>query len=115
VTAAVTPLIATLTCSNPVRHAPVVHVVEAHHSPPKAWRAVLLAADANVDQSWWRLVGLCGNCHSATHQLLDAYVRGGGVPPAAVLRSYSPFIRSLAGECWARRPSDKPPYTLAGE
>lgn len=100
-------------CSNPVRHLPTLHGIEAHHHPPKAWRAVILAADPNADQSWWKLVDLCGNCHFATHQLLNAYVHAGATPAASVTRTYSAALRDLAAECWDKRSSDKMPYTLA--
>lgn len=100
------------TCSNGARWHPRLHVVESHHHPPKAWRTVILAADPQADQSWWRLIPLCGICHSETHSIMDAYVHAAGPPAPAVTSTYSRYVRPLAAECWAHRPSDKPPYTL---
>lgn len=94
------------TCANPVRHAPAVHGLDAHHHPPKAWRALLPA------QPWWEIVALCPNCHRDYHDLLDAHVRAGGVPPASTTKGYSRYVRALVAQAWADRPAGRPPYTL---
>lgn len=97
------------TCSNPVRHMPRVHLAEKHHHPPTAWRKLM----TDTDQSWWRTVPLCGNCHDGQyHQLLDHHVRAGDVPAASVTRTYSRYVRALVAEAWANKPPGKPPYTM---
>lgn len=102
-------------CSNPARWHPTMHTHQDHHHPPKAFRAVLLAADPGVDQSWWKVIPLCGLDHDETHDLLNAYVHARGVPPMSLRRSYSPYVRALVAEAWEHRPSDTPPYTLTSQ
>ncbi len=102
-------------CSNPATWHPRLHVVEAHHHPPKAYRSVILAADPGADQSWWRLIDLCGICHSELHSLLNAYVHAAGTPAAAVVNAYSRYLRPLAAETWTRTDHSGAahlPYTL---
>lgn len=100
------------TCANPASWHPTLHTIQRHHHPPLSWRDKLRAANPAVDQSWWKVVPLCGIDHDEVHALLDAHVRFHGVPPWALRRTYSVFARKLAAECWASRPSDSPPYTL---
>lgn len=99
-------------CANGAGWHPTLHARQSHHHPPTAWRKLLLAADPEVDQSWWRIVPLCGIDHDEYHTLLDAHVRARGVPPASVTRTYGRFVRALVAEAWQHRPSDRPPYTL---
>lgn len=98
-------------CSNPATWHPTLHVHQNHHHPPLSWRRDMLAADAGLDQTWWRIIPLCGLCHDEYHTLLNSYVRNGGWPPYAERRTYSRFIQALVEQAWVRRPSDKPPYT----
>ena len=100
-------------CSNPVTHTPTVHMVEQHHTPPTSWRRLLLEADPLADQSWWRTIPLCSNCHHGQyHRLLDDHIRHAGVPPWELRRTFSVYIRPLVAEAWNHRPSDRPPFTL---
>lgn len=92
-------------CANPIQHRPRTHAVDGAHHPPKAWQAQLLADDSTTDQSWWRIVILCPSEHRDYHDLLDAHVRTGGIPPWSVRRTYSPYIRALVAEAWASRPA----------
>lgn len=99
-------------CENDTSWHPTLHVIERHHHPPTSWQRLLLAADPGVDQSWWRIVKLCGIDHSEYHTLLDAHVRARGVPAGSITRTYGRFVRRLVAEAWEHRPSDSPPYTL---
>ena len=98
-------------CTNPTSWHPTLHCHQKHHHPPLSWRRDILAADAEVDQSWWRIVPLCGLCHDEYHTLLNAHVRVAGVPPYVDRRTYSLFVQRLVAEAWARRPPGKPPWT----
>ena len=99
------------TCQNGAGWHPTLHVIEKHHHPPTAYRKLLLSADPDVDQSWWRIVGLCPIDHSETHTLLDAHVRAKGVPAGSITRTYGRFVRALVAEAWEHRPTS-PPYTM---
>lgn len=94
-----------LRCSNPARWHPTLHRVEDHHNPPRSWTA--------DDGASSEMVTLCGLCHNEVHACLDLFVHAGGPPAAAGTKTYSPFIRALAGRAWDRRIPGQTPYTLA--
>lgn len=56
---------------------------------------------------------ICPNTHTATHRLLNEYVRAGGDPGWEVRRQFGPYSRELALRAWMNRPSDRPPFTIA--
>jgi hypothetical protein len=99
-------------CANPATWHPTMHCRQQHHHPPLSWRRDMAAAGP-TDESWWRIIPLCGLCHDEYHTLLNGHVRAGGPPPYAERRTYSLFIQRLVAEAWASRPSTKPPYTEA--
>ncbi|MCA1571982.1 MAG: hypothetical protein LC798_17055 [Chloroflexi bacterium] len=98
-------------CANPAGWHPTLHTINRHHHPPLSWREKL--TEGGDDGAWWRVVDLCGICHDETHTLLNLYVKAGGVPAWSVRRTYSPFVRDLVSEAWAKRPTGRLPYTIA--
>lgn len=85
------------------QHVPEVHALASHHILPKSW--------GGPDGPENRVV-LCPSTHENVHQLLNKYVKRGGVPEWSVRRVYGVYARDLAARAWAQRPSDKPPYTV---
>lgn len=82
-------------------HSPATYVPADHHVIPQSWGGQTVRSN---------LVRLCPNAHTATHRLLDTYVRAGGDPGWDTLRHFSPYIRHLAAVAWANRPP-KPTIT----
>lgn len=85
------------------QHVPEVHAFCTHHILPKSWGGPDTVANKVV---------LCPSTHENVHQLLNRYVKLGGVPPWSVRRIYGVYARDLATAAWDQRPSDKPPYTI---
>lgn len=84
-------------CSCVADHSPHAYVPTVHHIQPRSWGGPTI--DAN-------LVTLCPNAHTATHRLLDDYVRAGGDPGWDTRQHFSSYIRSLAAHAWLKRPAD---------
>lgn len=100
-------------CSNPAQWHPTMHTRQKHHHPPLAWRRVILNQNGNADDSWWRLIDMCGLCHDEYHTLLNAYVKLGKAPTGPEMRTYSPYIKNLVAEVWKHKPEGKLPYTIS--
>lgn len=77
-------------------HSPTAYVPTQHHILPRSWHGETI--DIN-------LVTLCPNAHTATHRLIDDYVRAGGDPGWETRCHFSPFIRELALRAWEQRPA----------
>ncbi|MCA1569285.1 MAG: hypothetical protein LC798_02975 [Chloroflexi bacterium] len=103
------------TCANPTDWHPTLHTIQRHHQPPLSWRRAILNYDPEADQSWWRVIPLCGLDHDEYHTLLNAYARADGTPPYAELRTYGLFVRALVAEAWARGrvPGQRMPWTAS--
>jgi hypothetical protein len=89
-------------CTCVATHSPVAYVPHRHHIRPRSWGGPD-AAD--------NLIVLCPNTHTATHRLLDEYVRHGGDPGWEVRRQFGFLARALALRAWNERPSERPPLT----
>lgn len=92
-------------CQCVKNHNPLPHTVQVHHVVPQSW----LKKGAAPTTS--ETVPLCGTAHDSIHQLLNEYVHHNGRPPWAVRRRFSPYLRQLAEDAWANKPSGKVPYT----
>ena len=82
-------------------HSPAAYVPTRHHVVPQSWNGP--TTDAN-------LVTLCPSSHTATHRLLDEYVRANGDPGWETKRHFGAYVRGLALRAWEQRP-DKPTIT----
>ncbi|MGZ4663577.1 MAG: HNH endonuclease [Frankiaceae bacterium] len=85
------------------QHSPSAYVPNVHHAIPQSW-----GGQTTPDN----LVVLCPNSHTATHRLIDAYVRAGGDPGPVVRRGYNRLVRDLAARAWAGRPAHPTPTSL---
>jgi hypothetical protein len=85
-------------------HCPASYTTITHHILPKSW------GGQDVPEN---KVEVCANTHDSIHEILNQYVHLGGKPPETWLQHYNAMARRLAADAWARRPSDKPPYTTA--
>lgn len=83
------------------QHVPATYVPAKHHIVPESWGGPTIKTN---------LVLICPNTHTATHRLIDSYVRTGGDPGWEVRRHFSPYIRDLAARAWAGRP-ERPTIT----
>lgn len=92
-------------CRNPVLHRPRPWSTQTHHVVPQSW--------VRKGSREGRLVELCGMCHDLAHDLLNLLVRHNGVVPWQVERHFPVFIREIAYEAWAERPTGKVPVTLS--
>lgn len=90
-------------CACVATHSPVSYVPHRHHVIPKSWDGPDIESN---------IVTICPNTHTATHRLLNEYVRQGGEPSWEYRRQFGPYVRALAARGWAGRP-EKPTYTLA--
>ena len=88
-------------CACVAQHSPAAYVGALHHILPQSWNGKTVAAN---------LVMLCPNAHTATHRLIDSYVRAKGDPGWEVRQHFSPFVRDLALRAWEQRP-DVPSIT----
>lgn len=88
-------------CECVADHSPAAFVPAQHHVLPQSWGGLTVPTN---------LVWLCPNAHTATHRLVDEYVRHHGDPGWETRRRYSPFVRDLAARAWAQRPA-KPTLT----
>ena len=82
-------------CECVTAHSPAAYVGAQHHVLPQSWGGQTTKAN---------LVWLCPNAHTATHRLIDSYVRAKGDPGWEVSRHFSPFVRDLAARAWNQRP-----------
>lgn len=89
-------------CECVATHAPAAYVPVRHHVQPQSWGGPTVPGN---------LVVLCPNTHTATHRLIDEYVRAGGDPGWEVRRLFSRTSRALAVRAWEARPVS-PTYTL---
>lgn len=90
-------------CGCVEEHEPRAYVPNRHHIKPESW------GGPTTDEN---LVTLCPNTHTATHRLIDEYVRTGGIPPWSTREHFGPLARALAEKAWELRPSDRPPLTM---
>lgn len=90
-------------CQCVTEHSPTAYVTNQHHIVPQSWGGQTVATN---------LIPICPNTHTAVHELMNAYVHAGGLPPWEIRQHYSTFVRDLAAYAWARRPNDHPPYTV---
>ena len=84
-------------CECVSEHSPAAFVPTYHHILPQSWDGPTVPEN---------MVWLCPNAHTATHRLIDEYVRADGDPGWAVRQHFSPFVRDLALRAWEQRPSD---------
>ena len=84
-------------CGCVAEHSPTAFVPTYHHILPQSW------GGPSVPEN---MVWLCPNAHTATHRLIDDYVRAGGDPGWDVRQHFSPFVRGLALRAWEQRPTD---------
>lgn len=82
-------------CECVQNHSPRNYVPNDHHILPQSWGGRTVKAN---------LIRICANTHTATHHLLDEYVRAGGDPGWEVRRRYGILARELAARAWAQRP-----------
>lgn len=82
-------------------HAPATYVAVRHHIVPQSWGGPTVE---------WNLVTICPNTHTATHRLIDEYVRAAGDPGWAVRRQFGALAQFLAKSAWDKRP-DTPTIT----
>jgi hypothetical protein len=75
-------------------HAPAAYVPALHHILPQSWGGRTVKAN---------LVLLCPNSHTATHRLLDNFVRAGGTE-GVDMRHFGPYARQHALQAWEQRP-----------
>ena len=83
-------------CECVAAHSPATFIPAKHHILPQSWGGLTIEAN---------LVWLCPNAHTATHRLIDTYVRVNGDPGWVERRRYSSFVRDLAARAWAQRPA----------
>ena len=84
-------------------HSPAAYVPALHHILPQSWGGQTVPEN---------LVMLCPSSHTATHRLIDEYVRAGGDPGWEVRRKFGVYVRTLARTAWDQRPH-KPNITSA--
>lgn len=77
-------------------HLPAAYVGALHHVLPQSWGGQTVPGN---------LVMLCPNSHTATHRLIDEYVRAGGDPGWEVRRHFGVYVRTLALRAWQQRPA----------
>jgi hypothetical protein len=58
---------------------------------------------------------ICPNTHTATHRLIDEYVRAGGDPGWEVRRHFGVYVRELARFAWDHRPPKPTITSLTGD
>lgn len=89
-------------CGCVEQHVPAAYVPEDHHIKPESWGGTRIPEN---------LVRICPNTHTATHRLIDEYVREGGLPPWETRKHFGATARLLAAKAWDQRP-DVPTLTL---
>ena len=89
-------------CTCVATHSPAAYVVAKHHIKPQSWGGLTVPSN---------LIDICPNTHTATHRLLDDYVRNGGDPGWEARRKFGVLARALALKAWEQRPSDNPGIT----
>lgn len=82
-------------CACVATHSPAAYVPAKHHALPQSWGGQTVPSN---------LVMLCPNAHTATHRLIDEYVRAGGDPGWETRRHFSAYVRDLALRAWEQRP-----------
>lgn len=92
-------------CGCVAEHSPKAFVPTNHHIVPESWEG------SGED---WNRIWLCPNTHTATHRLIDDYVRAGGEPGWEIRQHFSPFVRDLAERAWAGRPENPTITSLEG-
>ena len=88
-------------CECVADHSPAAYVPAWHHVQPQSWGGQTVKAN---------LVLICTNTHTATHRLLDEYVRANGDPGWETKRHFGAYVRGLALRAWEQRPA-KPTIT----
>ncbi len=74
-------------------HRPKVVELHRHHILP------LYLGGPDVESN---VVWICPNTHTATHELLRLYLKGGVKPLGEVVNDFPVLARELAAEGWAR-------------
>lgn len=92
------------TCAYHPAHRPHPHQIDTHHIVPTSWQGPDVAANR---------ISLCVQCHHNVHSLLDEHIRHAGVVPWQIRRTYTALEQQLAAEAWAKRPNERPPFTLS--
>lgn len=76
-------------------HTPGSYVAAWHHIKPQSWGGLSVPEN---------LALVCPNTHTATHRLLDEYVRANGDPGYPVRRMFGEYVRAMVNTAWAQRP-----------
>jgi hypothetical protein len=87
-------------------HSPAAYIPAEHHIIPLSWDGPDIRENKRL---------ICPNTHTATHRLIDEYVRAGGDPGWEVRRHFGVYVRELARFAWDHRPPKPTITSLTGD